>query len=296
MKLFITGAGGLLGSRVAEIAVEKGYTVYSAYLTHLPSVGHPIRVDVTDKERVSKVIGSTKPDVIIHCAALTNVDLCEMERELALRVNVEGAKNIAEAAKENNAHLVYISTDYVFDGEKGLYSEKDDPNPINFYGYSKLLGEKAVMETSKEFLIVRASVIFGAKPAAGKTNFALWVLENLKANREIKVLIDQYVSPTLNTNLAEMILDACERRLTGLYHMAGRSRVSRYEFAVKLARVFDLDEDLIRKACMHEMRWKARRPRDSSLDVSRAMRSLRVKPLSLSEALNVLREELGLSK
>ncbi|MEM2084218.1 MAG: sugar nucleotide-binding protein, partial [Nitrososphaerota archaeon] len=183
----------------------------------------------------------------------------------------------------------------VFDGSKGMYKEEDEPNPINFYGYSKLLGEKIIEENEGEYLIARASVIYGSKPASGKTNFALWILDNLNKNQNIKVLIDQYVSPTLNTNLAEILLEAYERNITGIYHIAGAERVSRYEFALKLAEVFNLNKNLIIKAKMDEMDWIAKRPKDTSLDTSKANNVFKVKPINLNEALNNLKEELKIA-
>lgn len=288
----VTGAGGLLGSKVAELAVGKGYEVYAAYLTHMSQVGHVVKMDVADRQQVFRVLETVRPGAVVHCAALTNVDLCEARKELALKVNAEGARFIAEASKVIGSRLIHVSTDYVFDGERGMYREEDEPNPVNFYGYSKLLGEKAVIEVGGEYLIVRASVIYGSRPAGGKTNFALWLIDNFKAGREVKVLTDQYVSPTLNTNLAAMILDALERGLTGILHTAGATRVSRFEFAVQLAKEFGFDCSLIREASMDEMRWLARRPKDTSLDVSKAMRLLGVKPMELSDALKALKREV----
>lgn len=295
MKFLVTGASGLLGSKVTNLAlIKKGYKVCAGYLTHYPSAGLPVKLDVSDEEMVFKIIMKVRPDVIIHCAALTNVDKCETEKDLAMRINADGTKFIANASKQINAYLVYISTDYVFNGSKGMYREDGKPNPINFYGYSKLLGERAVEEVLEggEYLIARASVIYGSKPASGKINFALWLLDKLKKDQEIKVLADQYVSPTLNTNLAEMLLEACERRLTGVYHMSGATRVSRYEFAVRLAETFDLNKDLVKEAKMKDMNWVATRPKDSSLDVSKVRKVLKVKPMNLSEALIVLKREL----
>jgi dTDP-4-dehydrorhamnose reductase len=292
LRVLVTGAGGLLGSKVVELAVEKGYDVYATYLTHVPPAGRAVKMDVTDREQVFKVLEAARPDAVVHCAALTNVDLCETEKELALKVNVDGARIVAEAAKSVGSYLVHVSTDYVFDGEKGMYREEDEPNPVNFYGYSKLLGEKAVEEVGGDYLTVRPSVIYGSRPAGGKTNFALWLIDSLKAGREVKILVDQYVSPTLNTNLAAMILDAVERRLTGVLHTAGATRASRFEFAVKLADVFGLDRSLIRETTMDEMKWVARRPKDTSLDVSKAMRVLGVKPMELGDALKALKEEV----
>jgi dTDP-4-dehydrorhamnose reductase len=288
----VTGAGGLLGSRIVELASERGHEVYGLYLNHPPSMGFKIKMDITDFNGVEKLISQLKPHAIIHCAAITDVDLCERNRDLALKVNYEATKIIAKASEKIDAHMIYISTDYVFDGLKGMYREEDKPNPINTYGLTKLLGETAVMENCSRSLIARASVIYGSKPAAGKVNFALWVMGKLKSGERVKVLKDQYVSPTLNTNLALMILDALEMNLTGIIHMSGATRVSRYEFAIQIARKFNLDEGLIEEAYMHEMNWIAKRPRDSSLDVSKASRMLNVKPMSLNEALEKLYLEL----
>jgi dTDP-4-dehydrorhamnose reductase len=293
LKILVTGASGLLGSKIVETALRKGYDACSSYLTRHPALGKPVKLDVSNKGNAVKVVERVRPDAIIHCAALTDVDRCEVDKELAVKVNVDGARFMAEAAKQIGAYLILVSTDYVFDGSKGLYKEEDEPHPINFYGYSKLLAEKAVEEAAEDYLIARASVIYGAKPASGKVNFALWLISKLKENQEAEALTDQYVSPTLNANLAEMLLEACEKRLNGIYHLAGADRVSRYEFAIKLAEAFDMNKGLIRKAEMSEMRWTAKRPRDSSLNVSKAEKTFKIKPMKLCEALKELRRELN---
>ena len=252
-------------------------------------------LDLESRESILNSMDTAKPDIVVHCAALTDVDRCERDRELTRRVNVEGTRLLADASRRMDAHFVFVSTDYVFDGEKGSYTEEDKPHPINFYGFSKWLGERAVAELCSEHLIARSSVIYGAQPSTGKTNFALWLLQNLRQGTEVSVLCDQFVSPTLNVNLAQMLLEACERRLTGVVHLAGATRTSRYEFAVRLAEVFNLDKDLIREAEMGEMRWAARRPKDSSLVVSKAHATLEAKPMNLNEALTLLRKEIRLA-
>jgi len=221
------------------------------------------------------------------------VELCETQRELANTINYGATRTIARSAREMNAFVVYVSTDYVFDGEKGMYRETDDPSPINFYGFSKLKGEQAIRDLLSDYLIARSSVIYGSVPASGKMNFALWLLDVLGNGKSATVVTDQYVSPTLNTNLAEMILDAIDRRITGTLHLAGASRVSRYEFALCLCKEWGLRSSLLQEASMRSMKWVAKRPRDSSLDVSKAMTSLRIKPLTVSESLKTLRREMG---
>ncbi len=295
MKLLVTGASGLLGSKITKLATQAGYKIYSGYFMHQPKNGDPLRIDLKAHESVRKIIQEADADIIIHCAALTDVDTCEVNRDLAKTINLDGTKSIIKGANDSGSFLVYISTDYVFDGIKGNYTEEDEPKPVNFYGYSKLLGEKAVTEESKNYLIARTSVIYGDTPASGKINFALWVIEKLKVNKEIKILTDQFSSPTLNTNAAKMILEACEKKLNGTYHMAGASRISRYDFAIRLAEKLNLDKSLIKKAITEEMRWKAPRPRDSSLNTLKAQNTLKTKPMSLDEAFIRLKEELDLA-
>ncbi|WP_455277839.1 dTDP-4-dehydrorhamnose reductase [[Eubacterium] cellulosolvens] len=292
MKIFISGASGLLGTKIAELAEKEDHQVFSGYSNQKSMFGQPVRLDVRNKGLVSETISKIKPDIIIHSAALTNVDECEINNKLAEEINVLGTKSIAEVAKENDTYFSYISTDYVFDGLKGMYKEEDKTNPVNFYGHSKLNGERAVKKVDEGYLIARTSVIYGARPASGKINFALWLVESLKKNQKVGILTDQFISPTLNTNLAKMVLEATERELNGIYHMAGSTRASRFEFAVELAEIFDLDKSLIKKSCISDMDWIAKRPKDSSLDVSKTYNVLKTKPMNLSEALNLMKEEM----
>ena len=286
----MTGASGLLGQKVAQLALEKGHEVYSTYKEHPTNSGNPIKLDLTNQDQVSKTISHLKPQVVIHAAAYTDVDGCEINQDLAWRVNAEATKHIAEASAKANSHIIYVSTDYVFDGEKGLYSEEDQPKPISHYGYTKLKGEDFIKEHAQEWCITRASVIYGWGQQY-KLNFATWLINNLKQGKEVKVLVDQYVSPTLNTNLAEMLLEIAQRRITGILHTAGATRISRHEFALELARVFNLNKDLIKPAKTHEMSWKAKRPKDSSLNIGKANALLNTKPQKLNHALKMMKKE-----
>lgn len=290
MKLLITGASGLLGHKIASLALNKGHDVYSIYNEHPTNIGTPVKVNLTNPNEIQKLIAKIQPEAVIHTAAYTNVDGCETNKDLAWKVNAEATKQIATASANIDAHLTYVSTDYVFDGEKGLYKEEDQPNPISYYGYTKLKGEEFVKKHSKEWCIPRPSVIYGWSQTS-KLNFATWIIDNLKQQKEVKILTDQYVSPTLNTNLAEMLLEIAEKRITGILHTAGASRVSRHEFALKLTQVFKLNTNLIIQAKMNEISWKAKRPKDSSLTVSKASTILNATPLKLSQALEMMRKE-----
>jgi dTDP-4-dehydrorhamnose reductase len=284
MRIFITGGSGLLGSKIAEIALGK-YEVYAGYCRNKPELGEPVKFDLA-KDSDLEVIQKMKPEVIIHTAALTNVDECESNKALAYELNVEGTKRLVELAKDVGAFFVYVSTDYVFPGDNGRYKEEDKPNPINYYGHTKLLGEKYCD------CIVRPCVIYGAKPASGNVNFALWIINKVRNGEEVKIVTDQFITPTLNTSLAKMLLEISERRLKGIFHMSGATRVSRHEFALRIADTFGLDKNLVIPSRMDEMAWLAKRPKDSSLDTSKASRYLKEKPLDLDMALEILEGEL----
>jgi len=295
VKLLVTGASGLLGTRICQQATKQNYDVYSAHSQHLPQFGTPIKLNITDGAALRQVFDKTKPDVIVHSAALSDVDKCEEEKDLAWKTNTESTSNIAQLCHKHNCFLVYVSTDYVFNGEKGNYKETDPTAPINNYGLTKLKGEEEIKQSRAEYCIARPSVIYGSIPAAGKINFALWLIEKLAKKEETKTVTDQWNSPTLNTNLAEMILEIVEKRTTGTFHLAGATRLSRYEFAQKIAETFDLDENLLRPTSSEKMPWIAKRPRDTSLNVEKAKHTLNNKPLQMSEALSRLKKEISQS-
>jgi len=296
VRLLVTGASGLLGSKLCELATIKNYEVYSAYSQHEPLYGLRIQVDVSNRGDVEKIFEKVNPEAVVHAAALTNVDRCESEKELAWKINVEGTINIVESCKKHRAFLVYISTDYVFDGEKGMYKEDDKPAPINYYGLTKLKGEESVENLTDQHCVARSSVIYGSIPATGKVNFALWLLDKLERKEEVKIVTDQWNSPTLNTNLANMILEVLERKLNGIFHLAGATRLNRYEFAKFFAENFNLDTNLISPASSKEIPWTAKRPRDSSLDVDRANQTLKNRPLKILDALKKMKKEIRVSK
>jgi len=293
VKLLVTGASGLLGTRICQLAIKQNYEVYSAHSQHAPQFGTPIKLDITDSTALKQIFDKTKPDAVVHSAAFSDVDKCEKEKDLAWKTNAESTSNIAQLCHKRNCFLVYVSTDYVFNGEKGNYKETERTAPINHYGLSKLKGEQEVKQSRAEHCIARTSVIYGSIPAAGKINFALWLIEKLRKKEETKTVTDQWNSPTLNTNLAEMVLEIVERRTTGTFHLAGATRLSRYEFAQNIAETFNLDKNLLCPTSSKEMQWLAKRPKDSSLNVDKAKQTLKNKPLQISEALSKLKMEMS---
>jgi dTDP-4-dehydrorhamnose reductase len=292
LKLLITGASGLYGSKLAELATASNYEVYSCDIQDRNVLGNFIKVDISDKGLVDEAFSKTKPDIVVHAATLTDVDKCELNKELAWKINVDGTRYIVEAAKKHQAFFVYISTDYVFSGERGQYKETDKPEPINYYGLTKLKAEELVKDALSDCCIVRPSVIYGSIPAAGKVNFALWVIDKLRRGEQIKIVDDQWNSPTLNTSLAEMTLEVLARRLRGIFHLCGATRINRLNFAQSIAQTFELNSRLIVPVKSSEFTWPAKRPKDSSLDTSKAQNTLNNKPLEIASALMKLKQEL----
>lgn len=189
------------------------------------------------------------------------------------------------AARIVKSHLIYVSTDYVFDGTKGMYREDDIPNPINYYGLTKLIAEVLVSSSDLLYTIIRPSAIYGV--GGSKKSFAEFVAEKLSKGEEVKALVDQYVSPTLNVLLAKVIAEAVELKPMGILHVAGE-RMSRYEFAIKIAEALNLPKELIKETSVADMKtWIAKRPKDSSLDTSKARYLLKTKFYDMTEALKI---------
>ena len=277
-----------MGNKIVELSKFK----FEVTPLHGTRLLHPnsLQIDITNKKHVTKLFNDLKPEIVIHTASETDVDKCEIEKEHAWNVNVHGTRNIAEACREINAKIICISTDYVFDGEKGLYDEEDCPNPINHYGVTKLEAEKQVIKNCSNYAVLRTSVLYGWHPS--KMNFATWVISKLEKKQEITVVEDHYNTPTLADNLAEMAIEVAERNLQGLYHASGCERISRFEFAREIARTFSLNLGLIKPLKMSELKaWVAKRPRDSSLSTKKIQKQLITKPLNITEGLRKLKEE-----
>lgn len=290
MRLLITGATGLIGRDLSSIIIALGHEVYVAQHKTIPEFGTRIKLDIMDEESIQRCFERVKPEVTIHLAALTDVDQCEKDRELALQMNSRSAESIAKASRKNGSHLIHVSTDYVFDGGKGMYNEKDIPNPISWYGESKLRGERAVEQYASSWCIARTSTPYGLHPA--KKSFPLLVFEKLSSGIEMQVLEDQYTSPTYVTNLCQMLMEVAERRLQGIIHLSGSSRLSRFDMAKLVVNKLHLNEKLIKPIKMENIKWLAKRPRDSSLDVSKATSILSNKPESIHQSLEKFAEQL----
>lgn len=288
-NLLVTGASGLLGNWIIALAADKYHVIPTDIVES--NHQHTVKLDLTDANGVHQLFQNVNPTVVIHTASETNVDRCETERERAWKINVIGTDNIVDACMKNNVKLISISTDYVFDGEETLYTEDDAPNPIDFYGLTKLEGERRVIRSCEKWAILRTSVLYGRHPT--KQDFATWVINKLKQSQEITVVDDHFNTPTLAENLAKMALEISNRELNGVFHTSGCERISRYDFARKIGETFELDISLIKPIKMNDLKaWIAKRPKDSSLDTAKIQTELATKPLSINEGLSKLKEEL----
>ena len=290
MKFLVTGSAGLVGSQVVKDLTKQNHTVYSCYHDEKPSHGTSIQLDITDQDKIIQILQEIKPDRIIHLAAMTNVDQCETQQELAILLNAKSTEILAKQAAKQNAFFVYVSTDYVFDGIKGMKKEDDSTNPLGFYGKSKLEGEFTLNKLASSWCIARTSTPFGIHHK--KKSFPLWIKESLEAKKEIPVLVDQLTSPTYVPNLSKMLIEVATRQITGVIHLAGATRISRYDLAELVADKLSLDKKFLIQTNTDEMNWKAQRPRDSSLDVSLATEILNEKPQEIEHSLDLFINEI----
>ena len=245
-KLLVTGASGHLGLNLALLAVEHGYKVtgwsHSRGLKIPPFSSES--VDIGDLEALPAALRALEPEVIIHCAAIANVDVAEKQPELSLRINAEAPGVIASVAKQLDAKMIHISTDAVFDGSKGNYKEDDAVNPLNAYAKTKLTGERAVMQANPDAAIAR--VVFYGWTLEGNRSLAEFFYNNLVAGQSVSGFTDAYFNPMYARDLAETLLEIAEANLKGIWHTFGNDTLSKYDFGVTLARKFGLDESLIK--------------------------------------------------
>ncbi|MFH0848876.1 MAG: dTDP-4-dehydrorhamnose reductase [archaeon] len=290
-RILVTGASGLLGSRLFEI-LSKDHDVTPTDVIPVPKPqAHAgfVKMDISDRDEVFRVLREFSPAVVVHAAAATNVDKCETDKEWAKAINSVGTRNVAEGSAKIGAKLIYISTDYIFDGEKGYYTEEDKPNPVNHYGLTKLEGEEHVEEACEAFAIARTSVPYGWH--LKKLNFATWIIDSLTKRKKITVVSDHYNSPTFTDLLAETIQRIVQKDFQGIFHVSGSESINRYDFALRIADVFGLDDSLIAPTKMTDLKaWIARRPRDSSLCVNKIEETLQIKLPSVVESLKRMKE------
>jgi len=295
-KVLITGSNGLLGQAVTAIFTRESdfelilTSVEEKSFMGLDSNYH--QLDITSKEQVKSAIANHQPGVVLNCAAFTDVDKCETERELCWKLNVDAIKNLIIATRPHNIKLVHISTDYIFDGKHGPYDEEAIPNPVSFYGRSKLAAENAIFASGINAAIIRTMVLFGVGQNV-KPNFAVWLINKLSANEKINIVDDQVGNSTIVDNLAFGILKVIESEKSGIFNIAGKDIESRLDFAYKLCEVFGYDKGLISIIKTASLSQPAQRPLNSGLITLKVQSELQFKPFDTMEALQLLKFQLG---
>ena len=285
-KILVTGSAGLIGTQIVKDLLDNHKQVYSCYNKTKPELGIITHLDLTKKDDIVNTMNRIKPDVVIHLGAMTDVELCETETELAKKINTDATEILALESEKHNTFFVYMSTDYVFDGKVGMKKENDKTNPINFYGKSKLDGERVFKKITTPNVIVRTSTPFGIH--SKKISFPIWVKKNLELKKEISVVVNQYTSPSYVPNISKMIIEIMERKITGIIHLAGATKISRYDFAVQISKIINVNKQFLKLTKMDQMDWKAQRPADSSLSVSKANKILKNKPEKIEDSLKLL--------
>lgn len=281
MKHLVVGASGQIGGAVYKSLVEKNHDVLGTYYSQ-PARGMR-KLDINERARVFKLVKDASPDVIYACAGLTNVDRCESDPKESFRVNVVGASNLVEAANRVGAKLVLLSSDYIFDGDRGPYEVDDLANPLNVYGYHKLVAEQHVATTAENYLIVRTTVVYGWE-VVGK-NFIARLIHKLSQKQKVRVPDDQIGTPTYNRNFARALIELVGKDETGVYHVAGSTSTDRFGFAVRAAQIFGLDSRLIHACSTAELKQNARRPLKAGLKLDKTRDLISTKLLGFEDGL-----------
>jgi dTDP-4-dehydrorhamnose reductase len=295
-RILICGANGLLGQRLSlMLSTQTDYEVLNTSVERSFVYDNKLfdynQLDIANRSDVKSLISSFQPDVILNAAAVTNVDWCESNREEAWKANVSAVKNLAEASRKVGAQLIHVSTDYIFDGKNGPYDETAKPNPLGYYGKTKLASENAIRSAMIRHTIVRTMVLYGSGIGV-KANFALWVVNSLKAGKQIQVVDDQHGNPTFVGDLAMAMIKAFELNREGIFHVGGGDQLSRYDFARQAAEVFNLDASLIKRIKTSDLAQASPRPMISGFITLKAETQLGMHFLTAKEGLILLKHEL----
>ncbi|HET53653.1 MAG TPA: dTDP-4-dehydrorhamnose reductase [Ignavibacteria bacterium] len=292
-RILIVGSNGRLGQSLVKKIMTREKTELMCSSIENESLISGVeykKADITKKDQVKKLVLDFVPDFIINAAAYTNVDKCESERELAWKINVSGVEYLAQYARLVDAHLTHVSTDYVFDGKDGPYTESDITNPISYYGRTKLASENALKISGTKCAIVRTNVLFGPSEF-GEPDFVNWVVDSLTGKKKIRIVTDQINNPTFIPDIADGILKIVDLNKDGIYNLGGREFLSRFEFTEKIAEHFNLDTTLIEKIVTKDLKQPAPRPLKSGLITLKAETELNYKPRSLKEAFILMTKE-----
>lgn len=285
MKILITGINGLVGNSLFKLLQNSDHKLFfsSRNLGGLANY----KVDISNKGEVNDFFISQKPDIVINCAAMANVDLCEEEKELCWKINVSGVKNLVDACKRHSTHLTHISTDYIFDGKKesGIYNEGDDPNPQGYYAKSKLEGERVIIDSNISYSILRTILVYGIHE---KANIVTFVKNSLEENKTVNLVSDQVRMPTFADDLSRACIKASEKKAEGIFHICGPDQMSYLDIGYRIAEYFSLDKNLINHVKTIDLNQKAKRPFKTGFDLDKAKNILNYMPTKFEDSLDII--------
>ncbi|WMN07998.1 SDR family oxidoreductase [Marivirga arenosa] len=298
MKILLTGSNGLLGQKLVKLITEQ--TDHQLVATARGKNRLPASdlyqfesLDITDKNQVLNCIKTHQPNVVINTAAMTNVDQCETEKEDCWQLNVTAVEYLIEACEQNNSFLLHLSTDFIFDGEDGPYSEEAEANPVSYYGESKLAAEKLIEGSNIEWAIARTVLVYGIAHDMSRSNIILWVKKSLEEGKEIQVVDDQWRTPTLAEDLAQGCLLIAEQKATGIFNISGDDLLTPYEMAISTAEFFKLPTDSMTKTDSTKFKQTAKRPPKTGFILDKAKNILGYKPHSFKEGIEILAGQIN---
>jgi len=297
MKILITGSNGLLGQKLLHklrvdttielIATSKGenrVTEKGGY-TYFD-------LDITNNDAVAKLIESENPQVVINTAAMTNVDLCEDEKQACDALNVDAVRSLANACEKNSSHLIQISTDFIFDGEDGPYTEEDKPNPLSYYGLSKLKSEQLLQDHSVKWTVLRTIIVFGVGEKLSKGNIVLWAKGALAKGDPLNIIDDQFRAPTLAEDLADICILAAKKKAFGVFNASGKDIMSIYEIVERIAKHYGNSTENLNKISTATLKQKAGRPPKTGFILDKSINQLGYNPHSFEECLTIIDQQL----
>jgi dTDP-4-dehydrorhamnose reductase len=293
MRILITGSNGLLGQKIVKQLHKNkiNFLATSQGKSRNPELDskHFMSLDITDVHQIAKACRLFKPTAIINTAAMTNVDACELDPESCKMINIEGVKNLFDFALNNNIHFVQLSTDFVFDGTKGNYSEQDERNPLSVYAKSKVDAENILMNSNYgTWTIIRTIIVYGEGANLSRSNIVLWAKEALQSGKELNIVDDQFRAPTWADDLAWACIQAVKLNAFGVFHISGPETLSIFEIVMRIAQFYRFSTKNLKRTSSNELSQKAKRPPITGFNLSKSKEILGYSPKKLEDTLALL--------
>ena len=292
-KILVTGANGMVGQELIRLLSREGYEVVATARGSRPAAFKPdnvryVEADITHPFQLQEIMAREKPATVVHCAAMTQVDDCELKQNEAHSVNVEATARLLLDAEEFSSFFIFLSTDFVFDGLRGMYKEEDEVNAVSWYGQTKVEAEAIVQTAEIPWAIIRTCLVYGPREAGQRSNLYSWIKESLDEGKAIKVVDDQWRTPTYVADLARGIELVIRKKAAGIWHISGKDQISPYGMALKIAGSLGKDTNLITRVTADNFSQPGKRPAKTGFDICKASRELGYEPHSLDDVINRL--------